>query len=215
MKRYPICAAIALALFLSIPAYAATITGLVDTGTGASGTQDSNYQLSVLEGATILPGNYGYVTDGTQFPIGPWLANSDVSKWITAFPDQAASLDPTSAGVYDFRLTFNVTGDVSTAALAGRFAADDSATVVLNGQVIGAAASFTSWSSFSASTGFLSGVNTLDFLVNNAAQGVGNPMGLRVEFDSPAGVGVVPEPASGAMLLAGLGLIGLKLRRRS
>jgi hypothetical protein len=213
MKRHFITAAAALSLAIS--AHAATITGLVDTGTGATGTQDTNYQLSVLEGSTVLTSSHAYVTDGTQFPIGPWIANSDVSKWITPFADQAASLDPTSSGAYDYKLTFNVAGDLSTAALSGRFAADDSAVVELNGVVIGTGATLTSWTSFSANSGFVSGVNTLEFLISNAAQSVGNPTGLRVEFNGPAAVSAVPEPASVGMLLAGLGLMGFVLRRRA
>jgi hypothetical protein len=213
VKRYALIAALTLAFAAS--AHAATISGLVNTGTGATGSQDTNYQLSVLTGNTVLPSNYGYVTDGALFPIGPWIANSADSKWITPFADQATSLDPTSAGTYDFHLSFTVTGDASTAALLGRFAVDNSATIVLNGQTIGSGGGITSWTDFSASAGFVSGVNSLDFIVYNNAQSVGNPMGLRVEFTPQDVAAAVPEPATYGMLLAGLCSVGLAARRRA
>lgn len=196
-------------------AHAATITGLDNTGTGATGTQDTNYQLSVLTGDTVLTGNYGYVTDGNAFPIGPWIANSADSKWITPFADQAASIDPTSPGTYDFHLSFTVSGDASTASLLGRFAVDNAATIVLNGQTIASGGSNTAWTDFGASTGFVSGTNSLDFIVYNAAQAVGNPMGLRVEFTPQDVAAVVPEPSGYALMLAGLCTVGLVARRRA
>ena len=79
---------------------------------------------------------------------------------------------------------------------------------------------FNSWTSFSSNSGFVSGLNTLAFLVANAsfatfAEHPRNPTGLRVEFVlSNVNVAAIPEPEIYAMLAAGLGLMGFVARRR-
>ncbi|OYQ38701.1 PEP-CTERM sorting domain-containing protein [Rhodoferax sp. TH121] len=205
MKKIAIAAVLAASSFLS--AHAAAISGLVNTGSFASGVQDTNY---------VLNGNsYGYVTYDNAWPVNPWLANTSTSKWITPTANQAASLDPVQNGTYSWTLSFNLSGfDASTASFSGQFAADNQATVKLNGVVIGSASSFSQFSSFAANSGFIAGVNTLEFVLTNFAQGSGNPAGLRVEFLQSNVVTAVPEPETYAMLLAGLGLIGTISRRR-
>lgn len=204
MKKYIYAAVLAISSIVS--AHADTITGLVNTGTGASGTADTNY---VLNGNTT-----GYVTQNNVWPIGPWLANSATSKWITPTKNQAQSFDATANGTYIWNLTFDLSGyNPATASFSGRFAADNSATVSLNGTQIGTSAGFGSFSSFAASSGFGSGLNTLSFVVTNLKQNGGNPTGLRAEFLASS-VTAVPEPETYAMLLAGLALMGAVARRR-
>ncbi|MFA9218876.1 MAG: FxDxF family PEP-CTERM protein [Sphingomonadaceae bacterium] len=194
-------------------AQAAGITGLVNTGLDAQGTQDTSYALFSVESGTVTDG-YAYVSKDNVWPVGTWLANTDVSRWITPTADQAESLDPSADGKYTFRLSFDLTGyNASTAAFTGHFAADNSAEIYLNGTKLTGATGFTSWHDFSASSGFLAGPNTLDFVLTNDAQGSGNPAGLRVEFAS-SNVSAVPEPETYAMLMAGLGLVGFAARRR-
>ncbi len=198
-------AILATSSFLS--AHAASITGLVNTGTFASGAQDTNYSLNGT--------GFGYVTKDNVWPIGPWIANTTTSKWITPLANQGASFDPVTKGTYTWSLSFNLAGfDASTASFSGKFAADNSAVVLLNGHSIGSANGFTSFSNFSAASGFNSGLNTLDFVVTNDGQRTGNPTGLRVEFTA-SNVTPVPEPETYAMLLAGLGLMGVISRRRA
>ncbi|WP_348698165.1 PEP-CTERM sorting domain-containing protein [Duganella fentianensis] len=209
MKRTIIAAFIAVTAFTS--AHAASINGLVNTGVGASGTADSNYSLS-NKGVVSTP----VITVNNVWPISPWLANTADSKWITPTSNQAQSFDPSSNGTYTYTLNFNLAGyDATSAALAGRFAADNSAVVLLNGTQIGSAGGFTSWSNFSttAGNGFVAGDNKLEFVVTNFAGSSGNPTGLRVEFTS-SNVAAVPEPETYAMLLAGLGMVGALARRR-
>jgi hypothetical protein len=205
MKKFIIVAAMAATSFLS--AHAASITGLVNTGSFASGVQDINYALN---------GNsFGYVTSNGSFPLnGAWIANTATSKWITPALNQGTSFDPSANGTYSWKLSFDLSGfNAATANFSGRFAADNSAVVKLNGVQVGTAGGFSSFSSFNANSGFYSGLNTLEFVVTNLAQGSGNPTGLRVEF-LQSNVTPVPEPETYAMLLAGLGLMGMISRRR-
>lgn len=65
---------------------------------------------------------------------------------------------------------------------------------------------FTTWHSFATSSGFTSGVNTLEFDVLNGT----GPSGFRVEV---AGT-VQPVPEPGTLLLLGSGLTALAVRRR-
>ncbi|MDZ7890710.1 MAG: PEP-CTERM sorting domain-containing protein [Rhodoferax sp.] len=202
MKKFAIAAVLAAGSFLS--AHAASITGLVNTGSFASGQQDTNYSLNST--------GYGFVTSNGSFPLGPWMANSTTSKWITPTAAQGAT---SAAGTYTWSLNFDLTGfDAATASFDGKFAADNSAVVKLNGTKIGYADGFKSFYNFGAATGFNSGVNTLDFVVTNYAGSSGNPTGLRVEFTA-SNVTPVPEPETYAMLLAGLGLMGVISRRRA
>jgi hypothetical protein len=191
-----------------VSAHAASIIGLVNTGgTFAGGAQDTNY---VLNGTSN-----GYVTTNGSFPLGPWLANSTTSKWITPTATQGQSFDPSTNGLYSWTLKFNLTGfDASSASFTGKFAADNSAIAKLNGVQIGTSSGFTSFSNFAANSGFNSGLNTLEFLVTNLGQSSGNPTGLRVEFSNSV-VTAVPEPETYALMLAGLGLIGAVSRRRN
>jgi hypothetical protein len=205
MKKFAMAAILATSSFLS--AHAASITGLVNTGSFASGAQDTNYSLNGT--------GFGYVTKDNIWPLGAWIANTATSKWITPSANQAASFDPYANGTYTWSLTFDLTGfDAATASFSGKFAADNSAVVKLNGNQIGSANSYSSYSHFGAATGFTSGLNTLDFVVTNVAQNGGNPTGLRVEFTA-SNVTPVPEPETYAMLLAGLGLMGVISRRRA
>lgn len=206
MKRTLIAAAM-LATAVAT-AHAATITGLKNTGLGASGAIDSNYSLSSAVSTTPV------ITYDSQWPIGPWIANDSTSKWITPTSSQGESFDPWSNGTYTYTLTFDLSGyNAATAMFSGRLAADNSVQVKLNNSVIGSATGFTGWTSFGASSGFVSGVNTLDFVVSNWAQNGGNPTGLRVEFGASS-IAAVPEPATYAMLLGGLVMVGAVVRRR-
>jgi len=220
-KRTLIAAALASASLATAQAADAShsITGLVDTGINtistASGLQDSSYHLLAASSDTIITNTLGYVTTDNAWPINPWIDNSTVSKWITPTASQAQSFDASTPGHYTYTLNFDLTGSkASTAAFLGRFAADNAVDISLNGHSIASGTGFTSWSAFGANSGFVSGVNALTFDVTNFAQNGGNPAGLRVEFLSSS-VAAVPEPASYAMLLAGVGLIAFTARRKA
>lgn len=212
IKIKKIALAIALAI-ASVSAQADEIVGLYNTGQSFTASmQDTHYTLNGS-------GN-GYVAADNSWPVaagGPWIANTATSSWITPLADPAASLDPSSNGTYTWTTTFDLTGyDATTASLSGQFAADNSAAAYLNGYAIGSSSSYRNWSGFASTSGdFLSGVNTLSFVVTNYAQNSGNPTGIRAEFiSSGVAVAAVPEPETYAMLLSGLGLLGFSARRR-
>jgi hypothetical protein len=205
------------ATLIAVPAAAVVpIAGLVNTGVTSGGgsvtvgvVQDANWLLNGVQ----VPWNS--ITNGS-FPQGPWLADDSVSRWVTPAANPAQNFDPTVDGFYNYSIAFDLTGLVpGSASLSGRFAADNEVTAItLNGMQItqGGTGGFTFWTSFSASSGFVSGPNTLQFTVRNFASGGGNPTGLRVEVAGTALA--VPEPASWTLLIAGFGLVGALARRR-
>ncbi len=187
-------------------AQAATISGLDNTGLGTIGSADPNY---------VLTGGTAYVS-GTINPA--WTANNSTSSWITPFVDANTSADPGINGTYEYKLTFDLTGfDATTASFSGRLSADNGATISLNGVAIPTGSiGFGAFTPFSVATGFVTGVNTLSFLVTNFAQNGGNPTGLRVEFTTSdvSATSDVPVPAALPLLASALGIMGVVRRRK-
>jgi hypothetical protein len=111
-------------------------------------------------------------------PVG-W-ANNSGAKWIG--PQSTATLSNAPAGTYRYRTTFDLTGfDPTTAYISGYYYAADQCEIFLNGQSVALSANpqFAINDSFILSSGFIAGVNTLDFVVTNSQVG---PTGLRVEI---------------------------------
>ncbi|WP_343635340.1 PEP-CTERM sorting domain-containing protein [Roseateles sp.] len=216
--------AAAAALFSGLAA-AATIDGLVNTGAGLSaGAVDSHYSFSVIAGDSTGLSGSGHVTDGNQSPFPNWMSNSASSSWLIPTATQSDVFDTGStSGVFKWKLSFDLTGfDASSASFSGRWAADNNGTVLLNGNVISTLTlqkGFLDWTSFTATTGFVAGVNTLEFVVNNIATAGGNFTGVRAEFlntnvNKSVVLPAVPEPKTYALMLAGLGALGFLARRR-
>jgi hypothetical protein len=194
------------------------ITTLFNTGVDASGTPlsdgtigDPHYTLvSVPSGTTDLRVR----TSAGGYPIPPYIGDDSLSAWIG--PNNDPQVDG-PVGLFDYRTTFDLTGlNPATASISGGWSSDnDGVKILLNGVDTGnPPTSFIQFAigfaPFSIGSGFVSGVNTLDFIVDNG----GGPTALRVEMTGNAAV--IPEPAT--LALAGIGLVSLAgygWRRRS
>jgi len=201
-------------LFVAVPAYANTIDGLYNTGVDNLGNAlanstvgDLHYSLIASPQESITTTKIGTAVGG--WPIGPWLGDSAQSAWIG--PNTAVFEGP--VGDYVYRTTFSLNQvNPNTASILGRWSTDNlGIEIYLNGVRTGhfTNGDFGTWTSFALSSGFVSGVNTIDFKLNNG----GGPTGLRVEFLSSS-VAPVPEPDVYAMLVAGIGLLGAVARKR-
>ncbi len=207
--------ALAILAIGNIVSFSATIP-LYNTGVNNSGGLLGNATIDPHYTLISAPSPYtsAFTGNGTDtLGSNPYLDDGPNSRWINPSGWMGEWLP---AGNYLYRTTFNLTGFVpSSASLSLKIASDNSCKVFFNGADTGIATTtngFTSFAAFSINSGFLSGLNTLDFLLNNAVDlsvGNFNPTGLRVELDGTANV--VPEP--GALALMSLGVIIISMRK--
>ncbi|MCW1922428.1 cadherin-like domain-containing protein [Luteolibacter arcticus] len=152
--------------------------------------------------------------DGTKFDTyvqtnvpGAWLANSATSKWIGPLANTASangSLDAGEGfGTYVYRTHIDLTGrDLATVRILGRWASDNNGLAIrVNGVATGISnlnptgAAFSTLEPFVIDTGnapgLIAGINNIDFVVNNAGDGL---TGLRVDT-----LRAVVIPAAGAL----------------
>ena len=143
------------------------------------------------------------------------------SKWISGRDDGQTGA-PSSHTTY--RTTFSLTGlNPFTASISGFWGTDNEGEIFLNGVTTGIKlfgnvdgvldggdfGNFDHLTAFSITSGFVSGLNTLDFVILDT----GPPSAMRV--DNLAGTAaVVPEPATWALMILGFGSAGAVLRRR-
>ncbi len=184
-------------------------TGVVSAGVpAADGAVDAHYALTSSPDPAY-PGPNALVINSNEWPvapIGPWVANDSNSKWIG--PRRDAGTSPYNApGSYTYRTTFDLTGfNAATAVLTGRWATDNSGSIRLNGATVGTSSNtFDVFTAFTINTGFVSGVNTLEFVVDNWTTPP-SPTGVRVEISGtavptgnqpPQTVSVTPSSGSG------------------
>lgn len=147
---------------------------------------------------------------------GPWLANSATSKWIGPRTDSALALgspvdDGEGPGNYVYQTKFDLTGfDLSTVQIVGGWTTDNRTPEIrINGLATGLTnpneGAFGALIPFTINQttvpGLIAGVNTVDFVVNNASAGF---TGLRVNISSASGLippntppYIAVQPASG------------------
>ncbi len=142
------------------------------------------------------------------------MYNTATSKWIAPRPDQSTAVNPSFGnlpGQYTYRTTFDLTGfKPQTATVTGQWSSDNvGLDILVNGVSTGITnrGQFLAFSAFAINSGFVSGLNTLDFIVDNAATFSPNPTGLQVQLS----VSADPVPAPSAPALSPLGLAALVL----
>ncbi|MCI0578792.1 MAG: hypothetical protein L0332_15715 [Chloroflexi bacterium] len=185
------------------PLDAAPTPTLYSTGLDANrvplsdGTVDPHWTISATPAGPTTAS--AYVTKNS-YPVGAaWIANSDMSRWISPQTNEATGDAP---GNYTYHTSFDLTGfDPATVRITARVAVDNVLEdVKLNGQSLGLTATgFAAFTLLSINSGFVANVNTLEFVVCNEGTTT-NPSGLRVELAiaaTPYMVAARPWRASG------------------
>ena len=176
-----------------------SISGAYNTGVDnsgnpvADGASDLHYTLASTPSGS---GGTPFVTL-EKFPVGggAWIDDTATSKWISPTADESLYTD--SPGTYTYQTTFTVTGDPTAVQLKCLIAGDDQVSaIVLNGKTVASnlGTSFQAWGSFTITGSFVTGTNTLQFIVINGGTS-GNPTGFRCELTGTSG-GAAPAPGS-------------------
>ena len=177
----------------------------VDFGLFNTGVDDSQMALSdndvdphyELIDPSLITGDAIVATSMGGFPIPPWVDDSHLSGWITPSASTNGPGDFDGSPSYVYRTTFELNGvNTDNLAIDGQWSTDNAGQdILLNGTSLGFAntAQFGSFTPFTLDFGFVDGMNTLDFVINNGANqdNPDGPTGLRVEFD---GNGTAPPP---------------------
>jgi hypothetical protein len=200
---------------------------LFNTGVGTGGNLvpdgdvDPHYSLLSPNPDSLGPNAYT-LSDSDAYPFFAWLANTSISKWITPHPDYAID----EPGNYVYRTTFYLPPSFKekhdTASITGLWSSDNAGLdILINGLSTGntvpygnpcdqAGYSYYYLCPFSITFGFESGLNTLDFVVNNE----GDITGLHVQMTGFYDLKPIPEPSTLGLVCIGiLGLIGSGWRR--
>jgi hypothetical protein len=153
-------------------------SGQNSAGPLTAGAPDTQFVL------TCAPPGVSVTTSVVVYPHPLWIPNGPNSQWIG--PNQ---FNNAPAGVYCYTFNFVIPcppGTPIKASLTGRWSADDTGTIYLNGNPTGNTLpngwAFLNWQAINITSGFVSGLNSLTFYVTNA----GGPTGLRLELTGSA-----------------------------
>jgi hypothetical protein len=224
MRRSIFSVVLVAAWSLAVSAQAATIdvfsTGVDGTGAAAAGS-DIHYSITSSPSGAATP------VVATTIP-SVYVANSATAQWIAPSANQCFG-DPWCGGgdlpgTYTYETTFDLTGlDASTAVITGEYASDNTAAIWLNGvDLLTPSSGFATPTAFTINSGFLAGVNTLQFIVVNDAGGTvtwdgpngENPTGLYVNITSTY-ARPIPEPNSLLFFGTGVLVVGMAIRKRA
>jgi hypothetical protein len=165
-------------------------TGVNNDGTlAAPGSVDQHWTL-ILSPDPSFPGPNAFIASPKK---SSWSSDGPISQWISPAADATKNR---KGGSYKYRLSFNLSGlNPASALVKGSWVSDNNTTaVILNGITTGITGPSNSGSQpsngsqFQFTTGFVAGVNTLDFIVSN---GGGSPTGFRCEITGVASSGGV------------------------
>ena len=190
----------------------ANVISLPGTGTDASGN--------------VLPGGSSdihYTVTGPGIPAGgPAVVYSPQNLWGLWVPDNANSAwigwsdnsDTRPYGDYTYELQIDLKGyDPASASITGLCAEDQDGTIGLNGAYTGISLPDGNWNehltSFTISSGFKSGINTLSFTIDEP-DGFD---GLLVR-DMTLTATPTPTPEPATLSLLGLGALSLLRRKK-
>ncbi len=204
LRTIPYAIAICLVALSSGVAAAAPITTLFSTGVDSAGNP---LALGAADTHYTVNENAGNLARVVNPPHPLYVPNDANSQWIW---QQADGL-PGSV-TRTFRTTFDLTGfNPNDVRINGFWAVDNNGLdILLNGASTGVSllgspfSNFTTLNPLSISSGFIVGVNTLEFVV----QDLGPPGAFRAQLSAFS----IPEP--GTLALFGLGLLGAVFARR-
>ena len=208
-------------LLCAAPTLAAPLvfnTGVDAAGVPLSGNAiDPHY--SIVNSTAFGPSAYAVqaVDAPTVITPGVWLLDNTTSSWLVPVVGVFFVDVPGVTDEMTYRTSFDLSGfDFATGRIDGRWATDDSGLRIrLNGvEVPGVGvAQFDVWTPFAIASGFVAGVNTLEFDTRSTQ----TPTGLRVEMTGAFRPSTTAVPAPGGMTVAVLmlGALAGVIRRRT
>jgi len=182
-----------------------SVPGLFNTGVNNSGVvhpQQSLEQHYSMSGAASI----AYIVPPVYAPNMGW-------EWLPARPNSTTNTaSPDPVGVYHYTIQFDLTGyNLAAVRISGSWMTDNSGMLFLNGLSTGFMTdpeSYKHLAAFDLTSGFVAGMNTLEFRVFNEFVGP-NPSGLCVADLSAT---LVPEPST-VVLAMGL-ILGVAMRHQ-